>query len=291
MQYGVFSVSTPEYDPEATLKLLSEMGYDGVEWRVAAVPKEFPKDVPYGGRYWGANHSTIDVETVDEQAPALAELGKKYGMACLSLASYLRPYEVEKIEKVMKAAVILGAPKIRVFQESYTAKEDQKDIRLLLAETRMQLQALEPMSRKYGVKIILEMHHDTVCSSPSAAYNLLSGLDPACFGINLDPGNMVYEGYENYQKAFELIGPYIAHVHVKNAVMKETGRDEYGSKTFARAWAPLWDGSADLREAFRVLKKFGYDGSVCVEDFSDEQPTEEKLRANLAYMKKLEASV
>ena len=40
-----------------------------------------------------------------------------------------------------------------------------------------------------------------------------------------------------------------------------------------------------------MLKKFGYDGSVCVEDFSDEQPTAEKLKANLAYMKKLEASV
>ena len=61
MKYGVFSVSTPEYTPEETLKLLKELGYDGIEWRVTNVPKEFPKDVAYGGRYWAANRSTIDV--------------------------------------------------------------------------------------------------------------------------------------------------------------------------------------------------------------------------------------
>ena len=177
----------------------------------------------------------------------LAELGRKYGMECFSLASYLPPSETEKIEKVMKAAAIMGAPKIRVFQVGYKATDDQKNYQLLMAETRTQLLNLEPLCRRYGVKIILEMHHDTIVSSPSAAYNLLSGLDPACFGINIDPGNMVYEGYENYQKAFELIGPYIAHVHVKNAVLVEDGRDELGSKKFKRAWAPLWDGSADLR--------------------------------------------
>lgn len=61
MKYGVFSVSTPEYTPEETLKLLSDLGYDGIEWRVTTIPKEVPADVPYGVRYWANNKSTIDV--------------------------------------------------------------------------------------------------------------------------------------------------------------------------------------------------------------------------------------
>lgn len=291
MKYGVFSVCTPEYTPEETLRLLKELGYDGIEWRVTNVPKEKPANVPHAFRYWGDNKATIDVETVEEQAEELAALGKKYGIECMSLASYLPPSETEKIERVMRAAKIMGAPKIRVFQVGYRSTDDQKNYRLLMAETRMQLQALEPLCRKYGVKIILEMHHDTLLSSPSAAWNVLCGLDPACFGINIDPGNMVYEGFENYQKAFELLGAFIAHVHVKNAVMAEDGRDELGSKKFKRQWAQLWDGSADLRECFRVLKKNGYDDSVCVEDFTDDLPTKEKLAADLAYMRKLEESV
>ena len=34
MKYGVFTVSMPEYDVEETAKILSDLGYDGVEWRV-----------------------------------------------------------------------------------------------------------------------------------------------------------------------------------------------------------------------------------------------------------------
>lgn len=291
MKFGVFSVGMPEYTPEEGIALLKELGYDGIEWRVTNIPKDLPKDIPHERRYWGDNKCTIDVETVDEQAEYLKSLSEKYGVECIALASYLRPGEIEKIEKVMQAAQKIGAPKIRVFQEGYTSTEEQKNYRLGMAETRMQLQALEPLCKKYRVKVILEMHHDTVVSSPSAAYNVLCGLDPNYFGINIDPGNMVYEGFENFQKAFELLGPYIAHVHVKNAILAEDGRDEWGSKKFKRAWAPLWDGSADLREVFRVMKKFGYDGTVSVEDFTDEQPTKEKLASDLAYIKKLIASL
>ncbi len=291
MKFGVFTVGLPEYTPEEGVKLLKELGYDGVEWRIAEIPKEKPQNVPYERRYWGDNKCTIDVNTVEQQAEYLKQLGEEYDIECFALASYLRPSDTEKIESVMRAAKIVGAPKIRIFQEGYTSSDDQMNYRLALAKCRMELQALEPMCRKYGVKMILEMHHNTLISSPSAAYNVLCGLDPKCFGINIDPGNMVYEGFENYQKAFELLGEFIDHVHVKNAIRKEAGRDEYGSKTFENVWAPLWDGSADLRELFRVLKKFGYDGTVSVEDFTNEQPTKEKLASDLEYMKKLVASV
>ena len=287
MKFGVFSCCTPEYTPEETLKLLKELGYDFVEWRVTNIPKEVPKDVPYGQRYWGNNKSTIDIETVEEQAPVLAELGKKYGIETCALASYLDPSNLEKVESVLKAAKILGAGKIRVFQQGYRATDTQKNYRLAMAQTKADLQALELLSRRYGVKIILEMHHDTLLSSPSAAWNALAGMDPDCLGINIDPGNMVYEGFENYQKALELLGPFIAHVHVKNAILKPAGRDELGGMKWERAWSPLWEGMADLRECFRVLKKYGYDGTVSVEDFTDEQPTREKLAADLAYIKKL----
>ena len=39
------------------------------------------------------------------------------------------------------------------------------------------------------------------------------------------------------------------------------------------------------------MKKYGYDDTVSVEDFSNEQPTYEKLKANIEYIKKLAASV
>ena len=53
---------------------------------------------------------------------------------------------------------------------------------------------------------------DTLISSPSAAYRALEGFDPAHIGLIFDPGTMVNEGFEDYQKSFELLGDYIAHI-------------------------------------------------------------------------------
>ena len=43
MKFGVFSVSMPEYSPEKSIELLKELGYDGVEWRVAEIKKPYER--------------------------------------------------------------------------------------------------------------------------------------------------------------------------------------------------------------------------------------------------------
>lgn len=291
MKYGVFSVSMPEYNPEETLKILKELGYDGVEWRVTNIPKEVPENIPFERRYWGNNKSTIEIDTIEEKAEELKALCDSYGIEIFSLTTYLAPADYEKVEPVLRAAQKMGVKKIRVFPPSYQPTDTQKPYQELMYESKAYMKKLEAMGRKYGVKILSEIHMNNLNASPSAAYRLVEGCDPNYVGVIFDPGNMVNEGYEDYQKSFELLGPYIAHVHVKNAVLVEDGRDELGSKKWSRQQAPLWDGMADLRELFRVMKKYGYDDTVSVEDFSNEQPTYEKLKANIEYIKKLAASV
>lgn len=51
MKFGVFSVSMPEYGIEESVRLLKELGYDGVEWRVAEMPEKEPENVPFALRY------------------------------------------------------------------------------------------------------------------------------------------------------------------------------------------------------------------------------------------------
>ena len=55
MKFGVFSVSMPEYGIEESVRLLKELGYDGVEWRVAEMPEKEPENVPFALRYWACN--------------------------------------------------------------------------------------------------------------------------------------------------------------------------------------------------------------------------------------------
>lgn len=121
---------------------------------------------------------------------------------------------------------------------------------------------------------------------------MLRGLDPNHIGVIFDPGNMAKEGYEEYRKGFELLGDYIAHVHVKNGkYVEKVERNTLGAKQYEYVWAPLDEGQADLLRLFEVMHQAGYDGTVSVEDFSDERPTEEKLKYNLEFMKKAKAYV
>lgn len=48
---------------------------------------------------------------------------------------------------------------------------------------------------------------------------------------------------------------------------------------------------ADLKRLFSVMNKFGYDGTVSIEDFSNEEETKVKLENNLAYMKGMAEAV
>jgi sugar phosphate isomerase/epimerase len=95
-----------------------------------------------------------------------------------------------------------------------------------------------------------------------------------------DPGNMVCEGFEDYRIGIELLGPYLAHVHVKNAAYT---RPEGGGVWTAR-WAPLEDGVVNFREFFAALRAADYEGWLSVEDFSAARLSREALRHNLVFI-------
>ena len=285
MKFGVFTVGLPEYTPEEAVKVLSELGYDGIEWRVTRRPSgEAPvKEVPYEQRYWGANKCTVYLEELEEKAPHLKEICDAAGLEIFSLTGY-PPTTEESVEIMMRAAASIGVKKIRVFQSKYNGTRDYRE---MVYELRLMLRKIEMLGRRYGVKALIEMHHETLVSSPSAAAWILQDFDPQYLGVIFDPGNMVMEGYEDYQKGFELLGPYVGHVHVKNHLLVSDGRDEFGSAKWKNRAVPLWEGMADLPKLFRVMKKVGYDDTVSLEDFSNEQPTYEKVRDSLAYLKKI----
>ena len=285
MKFGVFSVSMPEYDPEATVKLLSELGYDGVEWRVTAIPAEPPKDVPFEARYWGDNKSTVEIKTICETAPELKALCDKYGIEIFSLTTYLNPKDHAEIEQVLKAAKSINVPMIRVFPPAY---KEEDDYNVEFAAMRKDSEYLEGLARKYGVKIVYEIHMNNLLASPSAVRRMLEGLDPDCLGVIFDPGNMVNEGFENYKKSLDMLGKYVAHVHVKNGCYVQDGEDELGAAKWKFTWAPLQKGQADLKKFFQVLRASGYGGTASVEDFSNEESTADKLAHAIEYLRKLE---
>ena len=287
MKFAVFTVSTPEYNPRETVAILREIGYDGVEWRVSAAPPSAkPADYTHERRYWSYNQSTLALDTILETAAEIGPVCAAAGLEVCSLTSYLVPEQVAQVEQVLQASQRLNCRNIRVNVPQY---KETENYRVLFERTVEQIRQLEPLAARYGVRINFEIHMGNIIPSASAAYRLVSHFDPSHIGIIFDPGNMVHEGFENYRLGIELLGPYLAHVHVKNAIWELTETTADGVKVWQPTWSPVKDGFADLRKLAQVLKTTGYQGYLSLEDFSNAETTESKLRSNLEFMKAITA--
>ena len=113
---------------------------------------------------------------------------------------------------------------------------------------------------------------------------------PRHVGVIHDLGNLLIEGYEVPLPAFQLLGEYLAHIHVKNTRwVRREAADESGAAVWENEWAPLQSGQGSVLQYFRALAEFGYDGWVTVEDFSTDLPLKERTAGNLDYLRRTAA--
>jgi sugar phosphate isomerase/epimerase len=116
---------------------------------------------------------------------------------------------------------------------------------------------------------------------------ILEGFDPEAVGAIVDPGNMIHEGFENWKLGLDILGPYLAHVHVKNAMWVLQDKPEGGPFVWEARWSQLREGVGNWKTLRGALHDAGYDSWLSLEDFAD-MPIREKLADALAYLKSLE---
>lgn len=251
-----------------------------MEIRVADVDPKL-KSEPYTS--WGNRKDDIGPSSIEAKIPAIRKASAEAGVPVCGLAPYINATEPDKFELMAKSAKALGARTIRIATPWYRdgLKYDE-----LFSAARAGLRDIEPVARRYGVIAAIEVHMGGITASPSAARRLLEGLDPAAVAAIYDPGNMAYEGYENPRMACEILGPYLAHVHVKNAVWKVESDESGAPRKWTAENAPLREGHANWGEVMKALRSVGYDGYLSLEDFMP-MPSREKLVQDLAFLKSL----
>ena len=281
MKFAVFSVSLPEWTPEEAVKNLAELGYDGVEWRIADDP---PRATP---GFWQGNRCTFPLSTFVEDAPRIRALSEAAGLAIPAIASYVQAADAENVERVFRGAAVLGSPMARIQVPRYDGQAGYVE---LWERARRDYREVARLAGTHGVKALVEIHHETIVPSASATRRFLDGFDPGSVGAIYDPGNMVWEGHEQYRLGLETLGPYLAHVHAKNSAWRQTGRRADGSLAWQAEWASLNAGIVDLRDLFATLRTVGYASWISVEDFTTEPPLSERVRDNLRYLRRSLAS-
>lgn len=266
MKLSVFTVATPELGPDELAAAAREAGLTGIEWRYTEVPAEAASQ-PHS--YWGNNICTIRPSGGDAELARFQAAAERHGVKTISVTPYLKAGDLEATEQVLRAAKTLGASFIRLGVPGYDRSRPFEE---LFSLERAYLRDAAALCAQYGVKGLVETHHNTIAPTASAARRLLEGLDPAHVGVLFDPGNMVHEGFENYKMGLEILGPYLAHVHVKNAGWEPGEPAADGSVIWSSKWMPIDQGIVPWRQVIADLVAVGYDGYLGVEDFSGKFP-------------------
>jgi len=254
--------------PEIALPLAAEMGFAGVEFNTVS------------GR---GIHELSDAEARD-----LADLAKSHRLAVIALSppSFKRilldgvppsavaalPEFQEHLSWVRRAvelAPILGAEYVRVFSFRRSGMQGlgNPSPRLpgggdlpaeALAGIVAGLRAAAEVAEAGDVTLVLENVRSCWGNSGRNAARILAAVNHPRLQALWDPGNDYVSGGSPYPEGYEAVRPWLAHVHVKDAVVED------GATGLTR-WERIGDGEVDYAGQLRALIRDGYAGVVCVE--------------------------
>lgn len=277
VKLSVFTVATPDLTPDQLCKEAAAAGIEGIEWRCKETTEAVRAEPP---SFWGNNRCTIAPNASEAEIANFNEAAGSHSRKAIALAPYLACGDMEGTEQVFRLAKKLGAPMVRVGVPGYNRSRHYNE---LFEHAVHYLTEVEPLARTYGLKALVEVHHQTIAPSASLTHRLISRFDPDLIGALLDPGNMVHEGFENYRMGMELLGPYLAHVHVKNAgwapPLNHPNADQAAGlggiegdplnpAAFSCSWRPVASGIVPWKQVLADLHAVGYDGWFGLEDFS-----------------------
>lgn len=266
---GVSSASLPSLTPEALVEHLAQLGYQGVEWRVAdttGLDVRQPWDARSNNRCTLAPNLQA-VERIQRRCQAL-------GLKIFCLSPYLAVGDLEQARLLIDLAACAGQARLRLWAPGYQHERYPQ----AYARMRRFLDQIVPRAEALGVQLALEVHQRTICSSPSLAMRVAEHYAPRQLGILYDLGNLAIEGREDVQLSLDLMGEHLAHVQVKNVAYTP----QAPGQGWQWQWCPPDEGVLPLPAMLATLRANGFADWVSIEDFDTRHDDVHKLRRNHA---------
>jgi len=139
--------------------------------------------------------------------------------------------------------------------------------RMLIERTRM----LADKAGEHKVTLLMETGQE----SAGELRDFLEKLHHPALGVNFDPANMILYGKGNPVEAVGILGPWIKHVHIKDALSTKTP-GTWGSEV---VWGT---GEVGADKFLRALKNAGFAGALAVErEGGDDRLGDIKAAVNL----------
>ena len=161
-------------------------------------------------------------------------------------------------DRVAEMAEALGASSVRVCGAAVDGQSYQAAYEATLRTCEVYARA----ARKRSLRTLLHQRWRTVTASASQLHRVLENFDPREVGCIYDPGSMTIEGHEEYRIGLEILGSYVADVHIANT---RHFPSTHGT-VWEWEWSPLSDGLLDLQRLVRALRRANYQGWITLAD-------------------------
>lgn len=285
MKYSITTVSLPSLDMAGQCQFIKSLGYDGVELRARRVSDEVrAAAVPSN---WGYHVNDITPENLASKADEIKGILADYELELAGLVTNMTCLDLEQFKNALEGAVAVGSPFIRLGASAGFTGKPGEDYKAIYGETVAGFSRCVELARGTGVKLIIEMHGNTIHPSASLAYRIASNFSPNQVGIIYDPQNMVRDGFETVAIAIPFLGDYLAHCHFGGHRPIPGEPDEKGTVQWKWEGCKMSEGLFHFPTAMKWLKSIGYKGFISVEDFRNVD-NHEKFSDAITYLKGLE---
>lgn len=235
MKYSFMSFSTPELDSMQIAEFARKHGYEAFEARISS-----------------SHRHGLELDTPKQVVKEIRNSMEKSGVEICCIAtgcSYSNPESYEENIETTKASIDLayeaGAPLIRVFGGVIPEGiSREKSFDLIVGA----LKKLSDYAFKKNIIICVETH-DHWCV-PEAVEGIMKAVDHPSVAVNWDIMHPVLrEGY-SIESAFNILKPWIKHVHIHDGNMIDN----------KLVFLPIGEGAVDHKTAVKLLKNSGYEG-------------------------------
>lgn len=162
---------------------------------------------------------------------------------------------LEGLRRCGEAAHVWGTDLVRGF--TFWRLPNPKERLEAIAE---QYAAVIRIAEEEGIRIAIESEPSVNTENMQLLYDFLKLLDSPRVGALFDAGNEASDIHcpPAYPVGYELLKPYLFHVHVKDTKTSPEGKEFYTP-------ALMGEGDVDYHGLIQRLKKDGYDGWVSIE--------------------------
>ena len=257
MKYSFMSFSTPDLSFPDMLATARRYGYDGIEPRLDAEHAHGVEVGITGAQRWD----------VREQAAAAG-----IEIACIATSlKYADPAEtdtmIQQTHERIDLAADVGSCVLRVFGGGIPSGVSREQAIDIMVES---LCAVADHAGERGVKLSVETHDDWC--DPVHVAAVLERVNHAAVGVNWDVMHPVRTGAATIEESFEILKPWVYHLHIHDGVGGDVGL------------VPIGTGDIDHKAVLECLQTVDYTGYLSGEWISWE-PYDIHLPRELAAMK------